>query len=92
MLKKELIEKVAERTGKSQKEVAEILDGTLAVISDTIKAKEEVRIPDFGTFKHLVRKAQMRRNPHTGEMFMAEEKETVTFKPSAKFFFYAMTH
>lgn len=88
MTKKELVAKTAEKTGKSQKDVLEILDGALGVIADTLAEKEDVRIPDFGVFKPLTRKPRMQRNPATGEMFMSEEKETVTFKPYDKFFYY----
>ena len=86
MTKKELVAKTAEKTGKSQKEVLEILDGALGVIADTIVEKEEVRIPDFGVFRPHTRPASTRKV--FGEIVEIEEKETVIFKPYDKFFYY----
>lgn len=87
MIKKELIKEVAERTGKSQKLVTEILENALGVISDTIAKKEEVRIPDFGAFKPHTRPGSTRRV--FGKETVIEEKETVVFKPYEKFFLYS---
>lgn len=86
MTKKELIVKTAEKTGKLQKEVLEILDGALGVIADAIAEKDEVRIPDFGVFKPVTKPAQTRTV--FGKEYQIEEKETVTFKPYEKFFYY----
>lgn len=86
MTKKELVAMTAKKTGKSQKEVLEILDGALGVIADTVAEKDEVRIPDFGVFKPVTKPAKTYKV--FGKEYDVEEKETVTFKPYDKFFFF----
>lgn len=86
MNKTELVVKTAERTGKSQKDVSKIIDAALGVIADTLGEKDEVRIADFGVFKPHTRPASTRKV--FGEVVEVAEKETVTFKPYDKFFYY----
>ena len=52
MNKSELIREVHERMGKkvSMKELDLIVDAMLAIMSDKLKAGEEVQLADFGTF------------------------------------------
>lgn len=52
MNKSELIREVHERMGKkvSMKELDQIVDAMLAIMSDKLKAGEEVQLADFGTF------------------------------------------
>lgn len=52
MNKSELIREVHERMGKraSIKELEQIVDAMLGIMSDKLKAGEEVQLADFGTF------------------------------------------
>lgn len=92
MVKTELVKAVAEKCGKSQNEVKNILDMALGVIADKVKEKEQVCIQDFGVFKPVYRAPRQTRNPQTGEVMMTEGKDTVTFKPYAKFFVYSVNN
>jgi hypothetical protein len=58
MHKKELIEAVAKRTGKSQKDVKETLEAILSTINETMKKGEwllprQKRIEHFATTKYF---------------------------------------
>lgn len=52
MNKSELIREVHERMGKkvSMKELDQIVDAMLAIMSDKLKAGEEIQLANFGTF------------------------------------------
>lgn len=52
MNKAELIREIHERIGKksSMRDVGEIVDAMLSVMSNKLKAGEEVQLSDFGTF------------------------------------------
>lgn len=67
MNKAELIDAVAKKTGKSKKEVKEIIDGTLKTIVTAVVNKEGVSLIGFGTFRSVERAAREGRNPATGK-------------------------
>lgn len=50
MHKKDLIETVARKTGKSQKEVKDTLEAILSTINEALKKKDKVTLVGFGTF------------------------------------------
>lgn len=89
MNKKDLIKKVAGETGKSQKEVAEVVDKFLAAICDEVKEGNSVEIQNFGKFEKKVRPARPCVNLKTKEKMMSEEKEYVKFKEFSRFFFFS---
>lgn len=82
MDKKTLIDKVAEKTGKKKKDIAEIINHTLGVIGDAMKEEEPVQLIGFGTFTVKERAERTCRNPKTGEMMVSPAKKTVSFKAS----------
>lgn len=81
MNKKELVKIVAEKTRKSQKEVAHIIDIFFQELSQNLR-ENDVQIKDFGTFKKVVQPARKGRNPATNEPIEIPEKTVVKFKPS----------
>lgn len=81
MNKKELVKIVAEKTRKSQKEVAHIIDIFFQELSQNLR-ENDVQIKDFGTFKKVVLPARIGRNPATNEPIEIPEKTVVKFKPS----------
>ena|SRR5690554_2432615 len=62
MHKKKLIETVANKTGKSQKDVKETLEAILSTINETMKKGEKVTLTGFGTFSVQESKARTGRN------------------------------
>lgn len=86
MNKKELIDAVAARTGKTKKDVDKLISETLAVISDTLKEGGEIRISDFGVFSTKIKPGG--KIKAFGKEYETEEKTIVKFEQYEKFFFY----
>jgi DNA-binding protein HU-beta len=84
MNQKELVQAVAEETGKSQKETRLVLESILNNIKAALIQEEEVRLFQFGTFKTQSNKARTGRNPKTGEVMQIPERQSVRFKASEK--------
>jgi DNA-binding protein HU-beta len=80
MNKLELISAVAERTGLAKAKAAEAVEAVFAVIEETLKKEEEVRLVGFGTFTVSTRKASQGRNPRTGEPISLPAARTVRFR------------
>ena len=68
MKKAELIQAVAEKTGKSKKESAVFVDAVLESIQDALVAGDKVTLTGFGVFEVRDRAAKKCRNPKTHEM------------------------
>ncbi|PHR45054.1 MAG: DNA-binding protein [Fluviicola sp.] len=83
MHKKELIEAVAQKTGKSQKEVKETLEAILETITETVKKGDKVTLTGFGTFSVQQTKARTGRNPQTGKSIQIKAKKRPKFKAGA---------
>ena len=67
MTKRELIVQVAEKTGKSKKEVEKMVSTITETIKEEIKKGNKVSITSFGTF-YLGKIAKRRgRDPQTGK-------------------------
>lgn len=83
MHKKELVEAVAKKTGKSQKDVKETLEAILSTISDTLKKGDKVTLVGFGTFSVQQTQARTGRNPQTGKAMQIKAKKRPRFKAGA---------
>lgn len=83
MHKKDLIETVARKTGKSQKEVKETLEAILSTINEALKTKDKVTLVGFGTFSVQQTQARTGRNPQTGQPLKIAAKNKVRFKAGA---------
>lgn len=84
MNKKELVEAVAKKTGKSQKDVKETLEVILSTINETLKKGEKVTLIGFGTFSVQESKARIGRNPQTGKAMQIKAKKRPKFKPGSE--------
>ena len=67
MNKAELVSAIAEKTGKSQSEVGDVLSAFEAVVTSTVAGGDKVQIPGFLSFEKSERAARTGRNPATGE-------------------------
>ncbi len=77
-LKKDnLVQELAEITGKSKKDVLAIVDAYHGVVLAALKADKEVNLPGVGKLKPAVRLERKARNPQTGEEIIVPEKKTV---------------
>lgn len=82
MSKKDLIDAVAKEAELTKEKAGVAVEAVLAHIKETMKKGEEVRIPDFGTFKVTKRKAREGRNPATGETIKIAASKVAKFTPS----------
>lgn len=65
--KAELVEKVAQKTDLTKKEVTATVEAVFQSIQDYLAEGEKVQIIGFGTFEVRDRAARKGRNPQTGE-------------------------
>jgi DNA-binding protein HU-beta len=82
MSKKDLIDAVAKECDLTKEKAGVAVDAALAHIRNSLKNGEEVRIPDFGTFKVAKRKAREGRNPATGATIKIPASRVPKFSPS----------
>jgi DNA-binding protein HU-beta len=83
MKRNELISAVAERTGKTKKEINYILGETFDLISETLSDGEEIYVSGFGTFGLTKRNARRGVSPINGEDIIVPAFKTVKFKTSS---------
>ncbi|MDQ0415903.1 DNA-binding protein HU-beta [Thermoactinomyces sp. DSM 45891] len=81
MNKSELVERVAESTGKSKKEASAVVDSVLQAIAEALVSGDKVTLVGFGNFEVKERAARMGRNPQTGEEIQIEASKVPAFKP-----------
>ncbi|MDQ3603724.1 MAG: HU family DNA-binding protein [Actinomycetota bacterium] len=75
MKKKELIERIAAEADVPRSEAQKHFEAFEVVVTEALKAGEEVQITGFGKFSVRERKAREGRNPQTGEkMKIAAQK------------------
>jgi len=82
MNKADLVSKVAESTKQSKVVTRKILDNFLEAVGDTLATGNNIEIRGFGSFKVKKRKAQVARNPRTGERVNIPSRFVPAFKPS----------
>jgi DNA-binding protein HU-beta len=82
MSKKDLIDAVAKECELTKEKATVVVDAVLAHIRTSMKNGQEVRIPDFGTFKVAARKAREGRNPATGATIKIPASRVPKFTPA----------
>lgn len=82
MSKKDLIDAVASEADLTKEKAGVAVEAVLDHIKASLKNGDEVRIPDFGTFKVSKRKAREGRNPATGETIKIPASKVAKFAPS----------
>ncbi len=81
MNKKEIIAKIAEKTGLAQKDAHAFLDGFVEVVKEALRKGNDVSIVDFGQFCVAERAARRARDFKTGKEMMVPAMKAVKFKP-----------
>src|SRR5215217_4855375 len=79
MKKKELIERIAEEAGVSKSDAQKHFEAFEEVVTEALKAGEEVQITGFGKFSVRERKAREGRNPQTGEKLKIRASRVPSF-------------
>ena len=80
MNKTEFYKAVADRTGMTQKDTKTVFETAQEILTETLKADEEVKIFDGVTFSRVYRDARESRNPRTGEAITVDAKYTPKVK------------
>jgi DNA-binding protein HU-beta len=80
MTKSETLTALAEKLGKSRKEVSEMLEALVNLAYDEAKKSGEFTIPGLGKLLKKHREARMGRNPATGEQIKIPAKTVVKFR------------
>lgn len=84
MNKKELVAMVSDDTGVGRADVAKVVDGTLAAVTDALANGTDVQLVGFGTFRVTTTQARMARNPSTGEPIEVKARTRPVFKAGTK--------
>ena len=75
-----MLNALAEKLGKTRKEVAEIIDVIVAMALEETKKSGEFTIPGLGKLVKKDRKERMGRNPATGETIKIPAKTVLKFR------------
>ncbi len=78
--KSQLLQALAEKSGKTRKEVAEMLELIVNTAYAEAKKNGEFTIPGLGKLQKKDRAARMGRNPATGEQIHIAAKTVVKFR------------
>ncbi|SFJ57792.1 HU family DNA-binding protein [Thermoflavimicrobium dichotomicum] len=81
MNKTDLINKVAEATGKSKKDATLAVEAVLNAITEALRAGDKVQLIGFGNFEVRERAERQGRNPQTGEPITIPAMKVPAFKP-----------
>ncbi|MFQ5411018.1 MAG: HU family DNA-binding protein [Phycisphaerae bacterium] len=78
--KKELIDRIADKTGNKRVVVKRIIQTFLDEIVEELGQGNRLEFRDFGVFECKIRAARVAQNPKTLERVQVPEKRTVKFK------------
>jgi len=78
--KRELVQRIAEKTGVQQINAKEVIQSFLDEIINELAKGNRLEFRDFGVFEPKSKVHRVARNPRTGEKVEVPEKTTVKFK------------
>ena len=79
--KRELVQRVAEKTGVQQINAKEVIQNFLDEIINELAKGNRLEFRDFGVFELKRRRERTARNPKTGEAVHVPARTVVAFKP-----------
>ena len=79
MNKEQLVAKIAEETGNTQKEINAFLNSFINTVHGSLVDGDNVQLIGFGNFTVTEKKATTGRNPRTGEKINIPAKKVVKF-------------
>jgi len=80
MTKSELMQALADKLGKTRKEVSEMIQALVDMAYAETKKNGEFVIPGLGKLLKKHREARMGRNPATGEQIQIPAKTVIKFR------------
>ena len=85
MNKQELIDAIANQTGSTKAETAEVLDVLINTITGAVRDGQIIQLVGFGNFSTGQRAERAGRNPKTGETITIPAAKTVKFTAGKAF-------
>lgn len=80
---KQLQDMISKRMGRSNADVAKLLDALVSTVKDRCGELDSIAIPGFGTFEAKKKVERIVVNPSTGKRMLVPPKIALSFKPSA---------
>lgn len=80
MTKSEILQGLADKLGKSRKEVSDFVDALVEMAYQVTKRDGEFTIPGLGKLVKKNRLARMGRNPATGQQIQIPAKTVIKFR------------
>lgn len=84
MNQSEFVTKLALKAGITKQDAENTLKTAGNIIMESLRKKEKVFFPGFGTFSIKTRGARTGHNPRTGETIMIPERNVPCFSPGSK--------
>jgi len=85
MNNKELVAKLSERLGITQKRVSLMLDASTSAILSSVNENQSLSLQGFGSFEVRKKQDRVLINPASGLQMVVPPKLTLVFKPSETF-------
>ena len=83
MVKIDIVDKICEKVGFSNKEMAKIVEIFFDIIKETLQHEDKILVSGFGNFVIRNKRTRRGRNPQTGGDIEITPKRILRFKPSA---------
>lgn len=80
MLKKDIVKKIANDAGLTNKQATEALEALLEAITEALAKGDRVLLTGFGSFEVRTRAARKGINPQTGEQIQLPATKVPAFK------------
>ena len=85
MTKSEMVKKLGETWGVSNRQANDNLESLIDFVTKTVKKDKMLKIPSLGTFRLRQMKARTGRNPQTGEPIKIPARRKVGFSAAKVF-------
>ena len=82
MVKVDIVDKICDKVGFSNKEVAKIVETVFDIIKETLQREDKILVSGFGNFVIRNKRARRGRNPKTGVDIKITPRRILTFRPS----------
>lgn len=80
MTKTQFLQALAEKTGRTKREMIDMVDAMVGLIYTEVRKTGEVVVPGLGKLLKKNRPARMGRNPATGQQIQIPAKTVVKFR------------
>ncbi len=81
MIKLDIVNQVADKTGVSKQKAEQVVDALFEAMKDALAEGRRIELRGFGVFVVKARKRGVGRNPRTGKEVPIPAGKTIRFKP-----------